>query len=128
MEKKKKLEELNKWKKYDIKVTFRELKPKNGESFYQMLLYFDNDLVYTTRKNAFKLEQYKVQKLKSIKKRLFDWRNFDDWYEEEYEILRWNQDEYKKFSNWCKNFRICTKILQAVHEKKETMFKRKLNL
>ena len=128
MDNKKDLKELNKWKKYNIKVTFREIKPKNGKPNYQMLLYFDNDLVYTTRKNAFKLEKYKERKLKSIKKRLFDWKDFDDWYEDEYEILKWEQKDYEKFSNWCRNFKMCTKILQTVQEEKQKTFKRKLNL
>ena len=128
MDNKKDLKELNKWKKYNIKVTFREIKPKNGKLNYQMLLYFDNDLVYTTRKNAFKLETHKERRLKSIKKRLFDWKDFDDWYEDEYEVLNWEQKDYEKFSNWCRNFKMCTKILQTVQEEKQKTFKRKLNL
>lgn len=125
---KKKLEELNKWKKYDVKVLFRELKPKKGEVDYQMLLYFNDDLVYTTRKNSFKLVKYKVQKLKSIKKLLFNWKDFDDFYEVEYEDLRWQQEEFKKFNKWCSNFRMCTKIMEAVQKEKERLFRRKLNL
>lgn len=125
---KKQLKELNKWKKYNIKVTFKELKPIKGKSDIQMLLYFDNDLVYTTRKNTFTLTTYKTKKLKSFKKRFLDWKDWNDWYEEEYEILSWDKEEFAKFNKWCSNFRICTQILESVKEQKEKDFKKRLNL
>lgn len=120
--------ELNKFKNYNVKVVFRELKSKKGEVDYQMLLYFDKDLVYTTKKGSFKLITMETRKLKSIKKYWFDWKNFDDWITEEYEVLCWEEKALKRFSNWTKCFRICTKINKAVSEEKEKQFKRKLNL
>lgn len=128
MDNKKQLKELNKWKKYDVKVTFRELKPIKGEHDIQMLLYFDNDLVYTTKKKSFVLETYKIRRFKSFKERLRDWKHFYDWDEEEYEVLKWNREEFAKFSKWCSNFRMCTDILESVKDEKEKIFKKRLNL
>lgn len=110
----KKIEELNRWKKYDIKVTFQEIKPKRGKSFYQMLVFFNDDLVYATKKGTFSVVTKREQKLKSIKKYWFDWKNFDDWNTIEYEVLQWDAKARQRFINWCKHFRICVKIQEEV--------------
>ena len=108
----KRLEELNKWKKYDVKVEFRRLK---GDDF-QMIVYFDGEVVYATRKKTFTIANVTEEKWVSLISLLLNRKPKGE--PKTKSILQWDDKARKRFDNWCKNFRICRKIQDTALKEK----------
>lgn len=120
----KKLEELNKWKRYDVKVEFKELKAKNNVKDYQMIIYFNNEIVYATRKKAFSVITKTYEKPIGLIRLIF--KNTEEKPSTK-KILQWNEDARRKFDNWSKNFRMCRTIQDIVYEERINFQEKALN-
>lgn len=121
----KSLKELNKWKKYDVKVEFKELKAKNNVKDYQMIIYFNNEVVYATRKKTFSVVTKKEQKPISLINLLLGKGTNQETNTKK--ILQWDDKARKRFDNWSKNFRICRTIQETAFEERLKFQRRALN-
>lgn len=110
------LKELNRWKKYNVKVLFKELKKKGNKRDFQMLVFFNDELVYATRSNSFSfVEETREKPLGMIA--FFKGKRTPDTYVKRY--LQWDEKAKKRFDNWTTNFRICRDIQNTYYEKKK---------
>lgn len=110
------LKELNRWKKYNVKVRFKELKKKGNKRDFQMLVFFNDELVYATRSNSFNfVEETREKPLGMIA--FFKGKRTPDTYVKRY--LQWDEKAKKRFDNWTTNFRICRDIQNTYYEKKK---------
>lgn len=117
----KKLEELNKWKKYDVKVEFKQLKGKD----YQMIVYFDNEVVYATRKNTFTVVTKTEGKCVGLVSYILGKQTKEELMSKN--VLQWDNKARKRFDNWSKNFRICRKIQDTAQAERIAFQEKALN-
>ena len=117
----KKLEELNKWKKYDVKVEFKKLRGKD----YQMIVYFDNEVVYATRKNTFTIVTKTEEKCVGLVSYILGKQTKEE--PKSKNVLQWDGKARKRFDNWSKNFRICRKIQDTAQAERIAFQEKVLN-
>ena len=51
-----KIEGLARFKNYDVKVVFEDIEDSKNKKYYRMSIFFNDNLVYITKKNAFKID------------------------------------------------------------------------
>lgn len=95
------IEEMNKWKDYDIRYEFKNAGGKQTD--VQMLCFMDDKLAYASKKNCFKRRTIKTHELKTGKWMI-------PHYEEVFkDVLIWsNRREHERFLNFCKRFKFTT--------------------
>ena len=97
------MEKLNRWKDYEIRFEFKNLEKQDED--IQMILYMDEQVVYTSKKHSFKRTVIKTTRLKLNKIYLPYYVPIDK------EILIWTNDkEHERFLNFCRKFRLKTCI------------------
>ena len=102
-----KINNLNRWKNYDIKITFKE----NNENDIQMLIFLNEKLAYKTKRNSFIQKKYIVGKIEFNK-------FIPKYITKETTRLSWdNKREKKRFIEFCKKFKYST----CVKLQEETM-------
>ena len=94
------MNKLSAWKNYDIRYEF-----KMNKNDIQLLVYMNEELAFTSKKNSFKT--------KEITEHRFKLNKFKLPYAEPFKktILLWeNKKEQDRFRNFCKNFKLSTCI------------------
>ena len=92
------MNKLSAWKNYNIRYEF-----KVNKDDIQVLVYMNEELAFTSKKNSFKKKSIKTYSLK-----------LNNWYLPHYEpiekeILVWaNDKEHIRFINFCKKFKLRT--------------------
>ena len=113
--------EVNTWKRHNIQVRLVEgegefenvvnkenFKELNNLKQVRMIITFDNEIVYESKKGCFGIKEfsYKLLKRKGI---LFKTVNYT------FDVLTWNDEkEYELFIKWANHFRDCQRIQELV--------------
>ena len=94
----------------DIQVKFLNVKEDNALEDLQMAVFINKKLRYVTRKGAFSVKTISYQKI--VRK---GWRLTNEPYT--YHRLVFDEEkDYQKFSNFCRQLRDCTKIIEMYHK------------
>lgn len=121
----KKIEGLARFKKYDVKVMFRELKTKNKTPDYQMLIFLDDELAYATSRKSFTIAERDIGRKLTLKDLMF-WKNIERTPNMEL-YLKWDERAHNKYYQWCKGLRMCGKIQEIAFAEKVKFQKNVLN-
>ena len=94
------MNKLNAWKNYDIRYEF-----KMNKNDIQLLVYMNEVLAFTSKKNSFEKKDITEYKIQLNKWHLPQYQPYDK------SILIWkNKNEQNRFINFCKNFKLSTCI------------------
>ena len=120
-----KIEGLARFKNYDVKVVFEDVEDSKNKTYYRMSIFFNDNLVYITKRNAFKIDTRNLGEKIQLKHFMF-WKNIErnptiDKY------LKWDSKEFSRYYNWRRNIKISSKIEKAVQEEKRKFEKSILN-
>lgn len=123
----KKIEGLARFKKYDVQVEFKRLKDnKDKTPEYQMLIYFDDELVYATKRGSFTVEKQNYGEKITWKHFMF-WKNIER--NPRIELyLKWDINAHDRYYRWCKNLKMCGKVQEVAFEEKKRFQREVLNV
>lgn len=110
---------LERLKKYDIRVEFKntddienlQCNSKEALANLQMLIFFNDELVYATKKKSFYVKEVNDYKIKLNKYYLPKYHPI------KYNRIKLEEKRYKSFIGWCTNLRQCVYLQELVTDK-----------
>lgn len=93
-----KISKLDALRNYEIRIEFKRIK-----NDIQMLVFMNNELKFSSKKNSFKIESRKDHKIKLNKWKLPYYESFDK------KVVLWeNTKEQNRFLNFCRQYKYKT--------------------
>ena len=95
----------------DIKVIFKDYKGQKNPKDLQLLVFFNDDLKYASRKGIFDIEEYQTYKATRVK-----WFKFDYEYFIKQKVVFSKKNDCKNFEKFCMEVKDCNRIKQLFKE------------